>query len=386
MKFLLTLFLCISSLFPLSVFAQSLQTTSSGLQTVSEPEIQYQKAKIAGIKKEYTNTVNGASNNFVTLELDILEGTYKDTRLVLDQNISVNTALAKELRQGATIIVQSQKTPGAPDQFFIADVYRLPMVLYAAIAFVIVAIFLTGKKGIGAMLGLVISVIVILGFIVPQILNGRDALEISILGSLIILLVTTYLAHGVSKATSIAIISTGISLIITYFLAQGFVYITHLSGLGNEDVYTLEMMPGSSINPRGLLLGGIIIGTLGALNDMTVTQVTTIFALWHENKKQTLRQLFTQGFAIGKQHILSLVNTLVLAYAGSALPIFVYLVLNPQKLPIWVIINSETMSEEIVRAIVGSMGLMIAVPIATFLAAYLATEKFVDKNIVAHKH
>ena len=216
-----------------------------------------------------------------------------------------------------------------------------------------------------------ISFVILIGFIVPQILAGRDPLLISIAGSLAIMFITIYLAHGISKRTTSAVISTFISLVLTGILAFAFVKIFHLTGLGDENSYLLQM-GNASINPEGLLLGGIIIGALGVLDDITTTQSAAIFELFKLDKKLSVSDLFVKGYTIGREHIASLVNTLILAYAGASLGLFVIFVLNPNQTPVWVILNSEILSEEIVRAIAGSIGLILAVPITTLVASYIA--------------
>ncbi|CAN5192752.1 hypothetical protein BH11PAT1_BH11PAT1_4680 [soil metagenome] len=378
-KFLVTVFILALFLFPMSVSAQSQNPLPSTEQT-QQPTVFYLRAKIVDVKKEYVQTVNEFPNKFQTLVLEIQDGKEKGKFVQIEHNNDLNPSLKDRLLVGQSIVMQEEMGPDNKPHFMITDMYRLNTIAFVFAAFVLITVLLTGKKGFGALAGLGISLAVILGFIVPQILQGHDPLTISIVGALMILFVTTYLAHGVSKGTTIAVASTFISLIVTYFLAQVFVQITHLAGLGTEDSYMLGMTPNMHINPQGLLLGGIIISTLGALNDVTVTQVSTIFALVRENPKQSFNRLYITGFAIGKQHILSLVNTLVLAYAGASLPIFVFLVLNPQHLPYWTILNSESLSEEIVRSIVGSMGLILAVPIATILASYLALQGVTDKE------
>jgi len=137
----------------------------------------------------------------------------------------------------------------------------------------------------------------------------------------------------------------------------------------------LEITPNAIINPKGLLLGGIIISTLGALNDVTTTQAAATIALHKQNPKLKFLDLAEHSFGIGREHILSLVNTLVLAYAGSSLPVFIFFLLNPSHLPMWVIINNESVGEEIIRTVAGSMGLLLAIPISTFLASWWTTRR-----------
>ena len=220
---------------------------------------------------------------------------------------------------------------------------------------------------------MIVSVLVILQFIVPQILQGQDPLLVSIAGSLAIMLLTIYLAHGISKRTTVALGATAIALLITGVLSYFFVNITDLTGVGSEDAYLLQFGP-ASINLKGLLLGGIIIGALGVLDDITTSQSAAVFEIAKANKKLEFMDLIMRGYVVGKEHIASLVNTLVLAYAGASLSLFIIFVLNPSNQPYWVILNSQIIVEEVIRTLAGSIGLVMAVPIATILAAWAATK------------
>lgn len=338
------------------------------------------KAKVLQVVKEDTLISDGGYSTLnQTLKLQIEDNPEKGKVLTIQQGNDARIANIHKYAQGDEVVLDKTIAQDNSSHYTITDSYRLPTLYILLFVFFIFTLIIAGKKGLGALLGLSVSLLVIILYIVPQMLyNQQDPLTVCIIGSFAILFITTFLAHGVSKQTAIAVVSTFLALILTYFLATLAVNFTHLLGLGTEDSYLLELTPGQSINPKGLLLGGIIIGTLGALNDITTTQVASIFALFKANREQSLLQLFEHGINIGKEHIASLINTLVLAYAGSSLTVFIFLILNPNHLPYWVILNSESLSEEIVRTIAGSMGLMLSVPIATVLAAWLAP-KFLTK-------
>ena len=168
---------------------------------------------------------------------------------------------------------------------------------------------------------MVSSFVILVGFIVPQILKGYDPLLITIIGSSVILFLTIFLAHGVSKKTTSALISTIISLTITGILAIVYVKMVNLTGLGDENNYMLQI-GNVDINAQGLLLSGIIIGSLGVLDDVTTTQSASIFEFLKLNKKLSITDLYMRGYTVGREHISSLVNTLILAYAGASLRSF----------------------------------------------------------------
>jgi uncharacterized membrane protein len=262
----------------------------------------------------------------------------------------------------------------------IVDTYRLPALLYFLIAFVVIAVIIVGRRGVGSLLGLVISLIVILYGIVPLILKGYDPLLVTVCFSVIILLFTTYLAHGVSRQTTVALVATFISLLLTLAVSFICIWVLKLNGLGNENVYDLYFATGNAINAKGLLLSGIVIATLGALNDVTVTQAVTIFEMRKLNHKLTYLELLKNGLSIGRVHGASMVNTLVLAYAGSSLFVFIFFIVNPQKQPVWAILNNEFMVEEIVTSIGGTMGILLSVPLVTLMAAWAAVRYVKTKD------
>ncbi len=280
---------------------------------------------------------------------------------------------SQKLNEGDTVVILH--TPSSETRpYYIVDRYRLDSVVFILAGFFILVVLIAGKKGLGSIVGMAFSVFVILQFIVPQILQGKDPLFISIIGSSMIMLVTMFLAHGANKKTAVALLSTGISLLCTGLLAFGFVELTQLTGVGNEDAYMLQLGI-STINVKGLLLGGIIIGALGVLDDITISQAATVFEIKKANKSLDFMDLVMRGYRVGKEHIASLVNTLVLAYAGASLSLFILFVLNPSNQPYWVILNNEMIVEEVIRTLAGSIGLVLAVPITTILSAWLATKK-----------
>ncbi len=325
------------------------------------------------------------------LKMQLLDAPEKGKTIIVDQQTDARLAKFTTYYAGQTVIVDKTVGANGKNVYTISDAYRIPEMLMLFGIFALFIVIVAGKKGLGSLVGLTVSLIVIIAYIVPQILFDRqDPLTVSIIGSCVILFVTTFLAHGFSKQTAIAVMTTFGALFVTYVLSVGFVNFAHLVGLGTEDSYLLQIGPTQAINPKGLLLGGIIIGTLGALNDVTVTQVASIFALFRANREQTFLHLIEHGMNIGKEHIASLVNTLVLAYAGTSLPIFIFLILNPNHLPWWVMLNNQQFGEELVRTIAGSMGLILAVPMATLLSAYLAprilANSKTDKSIQNNQH
>lgn len=334
----------------------------------------FSRGKILELVKENSQTLYGITTYTQVFKVQILEG--KEKGKIIEVQYSSDPKLSKQkLNVADTVVIDAKPNPDKVMQYFIYEPYRLNNLLYLALGFLLLIGFVAGKKGLGAIIGLLVSFAIIGFWIIPQILKGADPLGTIIFASFVILIITTYIAHGVSIKTSVAIIGTLISLIFAGYLSVWTVNLLHVVGLGNEDIYSLQVGTPFPINAQGILLGGIIIGTLGALNDITTTQSITMFTLVRKNPKQKLIDLFEEGMVIGKEHIASLVNTLVLAYAGSSLAVLITFELNPAQLPWWVILNNESTMQEIVRSLVGASALILAVPITTILAAWVARKK-----------
>lgn len=363
-KLLLVFFVCLFFALPSSVSAQQLQSVSQ----------EFAKAKVTRVISETPKIINKKKNPCQILGVMLINGSGKGKTITIEHGCSVIMQSSQKVTVGQTIVVSKLNAPDGKTSYTFVDAYRINTLLTIILAFFALVAIIAGRRGIGSIVGLIISLVVITKFIVPMILSGHDPLLISIIGSLVILVTTIYLAHGFSQRTTVAIGATFISLAITGICAVVFVGIARLSGLGSEDIYALQQGFGSTINYQGLLLGGIIIGALGVLDDITTTQAATVYTLSETDPKLSFVALAQKGFAVGREHITSLVNTLVLAYAGASIGVFIYLILalQSQSQPLWVILNSEIIVEEVIRTLAGSIGLILAVPITTLLAAFFA--------------
>jgi uncharacterized membrane protein len=207
---------------------------------------------------------------------------------------------------------------------------------------------------------------VIIGYIIPHILIGEDPLRVSIIGSAILLGATLYLTYGWTLKTHAAVISMIFVLLITGALSALFVVFAKLDGTGDENVMFLMQLMETPINLRGLLLGGMIIGALGVLDDLVTTQASAVFELYHANPNFKFRALYNSAMRIGQDHVAATVNTLVLAYAGASLPML--LLFSLARGDYGYLVNYALVAEEIVRTLVGSLGLIAAVPLTTVIA------------------
>ncbi|MDQ5951279.1 MAG: hypothetical protein QG639_556 [Patescibacteria group bacterium] len=273
---------------------------------------------------------------------------------------------------GKKLVLAEQKLIDGSTEVVVADVYRMNTVYWLLGLFVVVVLIVGGLRGAASFIGMMISVAILLSYIVPQILSGSNPVIISLLGSLAIGALTIYIAHGFSKKSHVALAS----MISILFLVAGLAYMAvkaaQLVGLGSEEAYFLQFSDTARINLQGLLLGGILLGALGVLDDITISQASIVFELKEAKKDISWHELYERALSVGRDHVASLVNTLVLAYAGANLPLFLLFILNEQS-PDWVTLNSDILVEEIVRTLAGSIGLVLAVPLSSFIAATVVT-------------
>jgi uncharacterized membrane protein len=267
------------------------------------------------------------------------------------------------------------------DRYSLADFERRRPLLWLAAGFAAL-VLLTGRwKGLRALVGLGASLAIIIFFVVPAILDGSSPPGVALVGSLAIMLVTLVVTHGFGPKMLAATLGTSAALLLTLGLASLFVGAAHLTGLSSDEAIFLRASVGD-ISISGLLLAGMVIGALGVLDDLTVTQASTVLALRRANPRYGFRRLFEGAVAVGHDHIAATVNTLVLAYAGAALPVLLIFSLGGTSFGDAV--NSEVVATEIVAMLVGSIGLIAAVPLTTALAALLAVR--LAPRDVAHDH
>jgi uncharacterized membrane protein len=230
-----------------------------------------------------------------------------------------------------------------------------------------VAIVVLGRwRGVGALAGLVASLLVLVVFLLPSLLDGNNAVLVALVGASVIAFIALYLAHGVNTSTTVALLSTFAALTITGVLSWAFVRAAKFTGFTDESTQFLDAL-GVPIDPRGILLAGIVIGSLGVLDDVTVTQVSAVHELRSAQPDLSTTDLYRRAVRIGRDHISSTVNTLFLAYAGASLPLL--LLFTEAGQGVGSIATRELVAVEIVRSLVGSIGLVSAVPISTWLAA-----------------
>lgn len=300
----------------------------------------------------------------VTFEVTNGPGAGDTAQLEFDLESAVPAAA---LDDGDKVVLNDIGTDAPPEvRYSFADFQRRsPMwILVALFAAVVVAV---GRiRGVFALAGLVVSLGVVIGFVLPALLRGSSPVGVALTGAAVIALAALYLAHGFNERTTVALLGTSASLVLTCALATIFSSLTRLTGLANEEsINLLAFAP--ELDFRGLLLAAVIIGSLGVLDDVTVTQVSAVSEIHRARPTATFNELYRSAVQIGRDHIASATNTLILAYTAAALPLL--LIFTQSGLSLADVATSEVVAVEIVQTLVSSIGLVCSVPITTALAA-----------------
>ena len=275
-------------------------------------------------------------------------------------------------RSGQRVRLSILEQAGQPTFYNIRDLERGRPMLALAALFVLAVIVFGRWQGVRSLIGLACSFAVIVGFVVPAILRGQSPVPVALVGAMAIMLASLYLAHGVGRKTTAAVVGTALALALTGALTAGFVELAALTGLASEDALNASFQVGG-ISLRGLLLAGIILGGLGVLDDVTVSQASLVFELRRADPAAGFAELTRGALAVGRDHVSASVNTLFLAYVGASLPLLVLFVSGGDALG--TVATAEAVAVEVVRTLCGSIGLIAAVPLTTLLAASLALEE-----------
>jgi uncharacterized membrane protein len=274
-------------------------------------------------------------------------------------------------RAGQRVRLAVAEPPGQPPTYYIQDLERGRPMLALAALFVLAVVAFGRWQGVRSLLGLGLSFVVIVAFVVPAILRGHSPVLVAVTGAMAIMLVSLYLSHGTGPKTTAAVVGTALALGLTAVLAIAFVAASSLTGLASDEAQNANFVVGG-LSLRGLLLAGIIIGGLGVLDDVTMSQASLVVELHQANPAAGFATLVGSALRVGRDHIAATVNTLFLAYAGAALPLLILFVTGQDSLG--TVATTELVAVEVVRALCGSVGLIAAVPLTTVLAALVATE------------
>jgi uncharacterized membrane protein len=299
------------------------------------------------------------------LEVELLEGPDVGRTVPLD----VYDAASANFSTGEVLVLEYDENASEGFQYRFSDRERSAPLIVLAVLFAVAVIVLGRWRGLAALVGLGLSLAVLLVFTVPALVEGSDPLLVALVSASAVAFAAIYLAHGFNAMSTVALLGTLSALALTAVLATIFVGAAGITGLASDEAAFLRV-GGLEVRLQGLVLAGIVIGALGALDDMTVTQASAVWELRAAARSWSTGQLYRAGIRIGRDHVASTVNTLVLAYAGAAMPLLLFFSLTQQ--PFGIVVNGELIATEVVRTLVGSIGLVASVPLTTALAALTA--------------
>lgn len=275
------------------------------------------------------------------------------------------------------------------DAYAFSDFERRRPIEVLALAFAVIVVVLGRWKGALSLIGLGLSLLIVLQFIVPAVLDGSPPLLVALVGGLAVMLATLGLTYGIGPTSLAAGLGAAGSLLVIAVLAVVMVGAAHLTGFSSEESTLLVAgQETATLSLEGLVLAGIVIAALGVLDDVCVSQASTVLALRRANPAQSFARLFTEALSVGRDHLAATVNTLVFAYVGAALPVL--LIFQTQGTTLGQAVERESVAEEVTGMLVGSIGLMLAVPVTTALAVMLArllpAEALADEHAHHHHH
>jgi uncharacterized membrane protein len=343
-------------------------------QAVHQEWQELARAEVIEVLEEYERDImgTGATTTVQTLRVQLRSGSKEGEVVRLENDLVV-------LEEGDRIFVDRLIAIDGTEYYLFKDVERRPQLVYLGVLFLVLVVVFAGWQGVRAVGSLMLSVAAILLLLVPALLKGYSPVLVSLGIAAVILAATLFLTHGVNARSVIAYIGTLTAVAVTCVVSLISVSSMRLTGFASDASVFLNFSTGGTLDFAGLLLGSIIIGLLGVLDDVSITQASVVQELRAANRSLTWRELYGRALRVGRDHVGSLVNTLALAYVGAALPLVLLFARADSALALT--LNQEVVAVELVRIIVGSIGLVLAVPATTLLAAWY----FKDRD-VPHMH
>ncbi len=348
-------------------------------QTAYEAVQDIVAAEVVEVVSERQELITGtdAIATVQTLRARLYEGEHSGDIVLFESDLFTLSA-------GDKIYVTHIRDINGTDIYVLKDVDRGFGLLILFLIFVAALLIFSGRQGVRALFSLAVSLAGIVFVLLPALLAGYDPMLMSLLISAVILAVALFGTHGFGPVPTIAYLGTVSAVLLTTILAWFFVGFLRLSGYGDDVTVYLNFATRGELDLAGLLLGSIVIGVLGVLDDICVTQVSVVGELKKANPKLSALELYSSAVKVGRDHISSLVNTLALAYVGAALPLV--LLFSTSTAPLYFTLNQEVISAEMVRILIGSIGLIMAVPLTSIVAAWWFSKKGVDSIDLEHYH
>lgn len=367
-KFVFIIIFISSFILPTSLIAQEIHEDLQGVW----------RAEVVEIVSEGIKPIPGTDLNtkFQNIKAKILEGERAGEIVDIENDFII-------LKEGQKFYMNYLLTISGDEIYSVRDIDRRAIIFWMTIIFAAVILFFGGWQGFRSILSLIGSFLVIIFILLPLLIKGFNPVLVSIAIGAVILGVAIFFTHGFNMRSLVAYLGTVISICITGILAFVSIKILNLTGFFSDETIYLNFGTRGLLDFEGLLLGGIIIGVLGVLDDVAVTQVAVVSEIKKAAEKISAKDLYKKALNVGHEHISALVNTIVLAYTGVSLPLLLWF--SQSDSSFGKIINNEVFATEITRTIVGSIGLILTVPITTFLAVLLV-DKYKNSNSHGHTH
>lgn len=369
LKYLLFSVVVLTTFLPFSLQAQEL----------IQDKVEIVKAEVVEVLSQEKKNIPGTDveSIYQTITAKILEGDQNGKVVTIENDYLV-------LKKGDRFFMyHSIDGLDGREMYSVKDIDRRGVILFFIALFISVVLIFSGKQGVRSLIGLAGSFFVILYVLIPSLLNGYPPVLTSIVIATVILFLAIYLTHGFNRVSTVAFSGTVLAVILTGILAYLGVTFARLSGFATEEAVYLNFNTNGTLDFAGLLLGGIMIGVLGVLDDIAVTQAAVVNELYNSASHLSRKEVYKKALRVGKEHVGALVNTLALAYTGASLPLL--LLFSTSDSSGSSIINQEIFATEIIRTVVGSIGLILTVPITTLLAVYIL-RGHKGKHIHAHSH
>lgn len=342
------------------------QQTPQTQAQVSAPK--FYKAVVVDFKNSQQD-----GQDFQQVKARILDGDLKNQ--VIDIEHGKYYALTENLKvaKGERVVIV-KISEGNQDVILIADKYRLDYVLIALAVLLLLAIFLTGFRGLASLIGLGAGLFMLVYYITPQLVSGYDPIKIILLGGLMLIVFCTAMTNGFNRQTVIASLASLVTFSTITLLTNAFLNLLKLNNAASKEAFLLQSSQLANTELKGLILGGMVFGVLGALSYITTNQVNAVYEIKKLKDISTFKELFVNSLKTGREHIMPLIGVLVIAYVSLSLPLFI-LFKTTQGQPLWFTLNNELFSEEIIRILAAAATLVLALPITSLLSSYVVSYK-----------
>ncbi len=345
-------------------WAPVLAQTPAGAASPSEEAV---KGVVRAIFEERTHRINEYTQAEQVLSVELLSGARAGTMVTVDY-VVFETSGRTPASVGDHLWLSATLGADGEPMYLVMTVDRSGSLLWLSLAFALLVVLTGQGQGLRSLVGLVLSCAVIFAYVVPRLSSGASPVGVAVLGAMLAMPLTYYLCHGLNRKTTVALVASLVGLFFTAILAENVIIGVGLTGYASDAAGFLQTGGVPQFSMESLLMAGMVVAVLGVLDDVTVAQAAVVEQLAEANPVWSWRRLFVSGMKVGQDHIASMVNTLVLVYAGGSLPLL--LLLSDRSLPVAYVISQEIVAEEIARTLVTSMGVVAVVPLTTLFAAY----------------